>query len=105
MNATQLSKKIMLRVYYAYGIALAMHPTTVRLVILTLSIALLARLVHVAMIYQSLLQTKVGDIGSFAINSFAKADWTTLLVTFVCIMTLLSFRFPVVRSRAKVATV
>lgn len=85
MNTT-LKKTIMRRVYYAYVLAIALHPLTLHIAALTFAGYLLARLVHVAVIYQGFLNVRLGDLGPYALTVIRYADGATLAVATLAVM-------------------
>ena len=86
-----LHTTIMRRIYYAYALALAFHPLTLHVLALSVAGYLLARLVHVAVIYHSLLEGRVGEVGSYIVTMVRYADGATLAVMTVAMLLGISF--------------
>jgi hypothetical protein len=89
---SEQKRAIMRRVYYVFALRLATHPHALRLCALAVLGYLLGRLVHVAVVAQSFKAVPVGQVGDFLIATVRHADWPTLFVLGLTIMTLLSFR-------------
>jgi hypothetical protein len=73
MNATQMQKKIMRRVYYVYALSIATHSMLWRGVFLGAATVLLAGWLHVASIYNNVLSVPVGNVPEFIVNSILNA--------------------------------
>ena len=73
MNATQMQKNIMRRVYYAYAISIAVHTMLWRGIFLGAAAVLLAQWLHVASILDNLLSVPLGNVPQFVANSVVSA--------------------------------
>ena len=73
MNATQLQKNIMRRVYYAYALSIAGHSMLWRGVFLGAAAVLLAQWLHVASIYNNFLSVPVGSVPQYIANAMLNA--------------------------------
>lgn len=89
----KLRRDIMRRVYFAFALRLLKHPLTTHGVVLVVAGFILARLVHVAAIYQNILNVRIGDLGNYLYFTLVRADAVTLLVIGVVVFTILSLRW------------
>lgn len=87
---TAMKKRIMRRVYYAFGIRIATHTITLHVGTLLVAGFVLTRLVHVAAVFHNMETVQVGDLTHFVAQTLLSADVLTLVVTGVVIFTLLS---------------
>jgi len=89
----QLQKKIMRRVYYAFGLRLATSPLVTHTLLLAVSVYALSKLLHVASIMDNLRGTELANLDNFIFNSFIHAEFLTLVFVGIIIFTALSFNF------------
>lgn len=73
MNATQLQKNIMRRVYYAYALSIAGHSMLWRGIFLGAAAVLLAKWLHVASIFSNFLSVPVGNVPQYIANALLNA--------------------------------
>lgn len=73
MNATQLQKNIMRRVYYTYALSIAVHSMLWRGVFLGAAAVLLAQWLHVASIFNNLLSVPVGAVPKYIASALLNA--------------------------------
>ncbi len=91
-NFNTLQKRIMRRVYYTFAVRIATHPIVTHTVVLSLSVVIFAKLVHVAAVYRNVTQVQVGELAGYFVRVISHADTATLLVTGLMLATLLSLR-------------
>lgn len=97
MNS-MLKHTIMRRIYYAYALAFALHPLTLHIGALAISGYLFARLVHVAVVYQGLVNVRLGDLGGHVLSVIGHADGATLAVTTLAVILGVSFLWRILRT-------
>ena len=87
MNAKQMQKQIMRRVYYSYTISIAAHSMMWRGMFLGAASVLLAQWLHVASIFNNFLSVPVGSVPSFVSGAFINAathgEFMTVVVVVV----------------------
>lgn len=83
----------MRRVYYAFALRVATHPLLIHVALLVLSVYALSRLTHVAAIVNNIMSIRVGDLGTYILNTLMQAEFLTLFCTGVVFFTLLSLPF------------
>lgn len=104
MNTIEsLQRKIMRRVYYAFGIRLATHPLTLHAVVLASAGYMLASLVFVQKVIENIATTEVADLGGKLVRILFHADLPSLIMFAIVIATLLSLQqqLPVLLSRMR----
>lgn len=77
----ELKQKIMRRVYVAYVRSLVTHPVTVHIIVLAIVAHILAALVHVARVYESVMSAGLAGLFGRAVHVLTEADIPTLIIT------------------------
>ncbi|MDA8596987.1 hypothetical protein N9L26_01480 [Candidatus Pacebacteria bacterium] len=95
----RLQKNIMRRIYYAFAIRLATHPLTVHTILFMLAAYILASLVYVERVLQTIAQTQVGDLGTRLMQILVNADTASILALGVMIFAALSLPLRLPRRR------
>lgn len=84
----------MRRVYYTFMLRIAMHPVTTQAVLFIVSLAVFAKLVHVSRIVEALMNTTLGNIPHYILNTvvhaFMRGEVMTLIAVGVLVFTALS---------------
>jgi len=92
-NFKKMQKRIMMRVYYIFGIRVVVHPLFTHAVVIGISGFILTRLVHVAAVYHNILNVKIGEFGSYVVHVITQSDLATLLALGLIIFACLSLRW------------
>jgi hypothetical protein len=71
MTTTALEKRIMRRVYYAYGLSIAGHSMFWQGLVLGACVALFGRLTHVASLIDNFLSVPVGSVPTYVAGAFS----------------------------------
>ncbi|MFT5849263.1 MAG: hypothetical protein ACI9H6_000064 [Patiriisocius sp.] len=86
----QIQKRIMRRVYYAFGVRLATHSITLHMVVLAVAAYVLTQLVHVASVLENVASVQMGELAGYLQQTLTQADVTTLAVIGIATFTALS---------------
>ncbi len=89
----QLQRRIMRRVYYAFGIRLATSPVVVHGVLLFAALYALKVLVSITSIINNLRQIQLGNLDNYIFHAFMHAQFWTLVVIGIMFFTMLSLNF------------
>jgi hypothetical protein len=93
----QLQRRIMRRVYYAFGIKLLTHRVTLHAFVFTLGLYGLGVMVHVASFIQNLKSMQLQYVDNFMFNALTHTDVYTLLFVGIVVFSALSFNFSLLR--------
>ncbi|MCB9811642.1 hypothetical protein H6783_01900 [Candidatus Nomurabacteria bacterium] len=96
-----LQKNIMRRVYYTFGLRLATHTITLHIVMLLVAGYALAKLVHVAAIFNNVMNLRVGELGRYIVGTLTHTDLLTLVVFGLLVFTGLSLQWRLLVPRAR----
>ncbi len=94
----QLQRRIMRRVYYAFGIKVLTHKVTLHAFVFTLGLYGLGVMVHVASFMNNLKATQLQNIDNFMFNALTHTDVYTLLFVGIVIFSVLSFNFSLLKT-------
>lgn len=93
-NSLKLQKKIMRRVYTVFAWRLSTHPITLQVGLFGVALLVMAKLVHVSRVVDSLLSTSLGNLPNYLFNTvssaFARGEVLTLIAVGVIVFTVLS---------------
>ncbi len=93
-NSRKLQKKIMRRVYAVFAWRLAMHPVTMQVGLFGVALLILAKLVHVSRVADSMLSTSLSNLPNYLFNTvvhaFMRGEVLTLIAVGVIVFTALS---------------
>lgn len=93
-NYHTLQKKIMRRVYGVFALRLASHPITLQIGLCVAALLVLAKLVHVSRVAESMLSTSVANLPQYLFNTvlsaFMRGEVLTLIAVGVIVFSLLS---------------
>lgn len=96
-NIKQLRRRIMYRIYYAYAISVVASPMTLRGMAFSVALAIFARQVHVASVFNNALATDLGQLPSFIWHAFARGEVLTIFAVGVLVFIALSVPWGLVR--------
>jgi len=102
-NINTLQRKIMLRVYYVYGLRLLLAPLTLHLAVLVAAVYAVGHFVHVAAVLRNLSGVPVGEIAPWLMRTLTHTEGITLLVLGAAILALLSLPIQLPQYRATTA--
>lgn len=94
-QVSQLHKKIMRRIYYAYALRLVTLPGVPQGFLTLGSLIALTYFVSIGNVIQNMETVGLGGLGQFAYSAVTNTEAWTLLILGVMIFSLLSFRFKV----------
>ena len=89
-TAKQLKRRIMLRVYYIYGLRLALSPFTLHVAVLVAAVYGVGYFVHVAAVMQNLASIPLGEVAPWLMRAASNTEGVTLLVLGAAILAALS---------------
>lgn len=89
-TAKQLKRKVMLRVYYIYGLRLMLAPATLHVAVLAAAVYGIGYFVHVAAVLENLSRIPMGEVAPWLARAVLHTQGITLLVLGVAILAALS---------------
>tara|TARA_B100000745_G_scaffold300490_1_gene254726 strand:- start:1847 stop:2185 length:339 start_codon:yes stop_codon:yes gene_type:complete len=89
-NFKKMKRRIMLRVYYIYGLRLLLAPATLHVAVLAAAVYGIGYFVHVAAVLQNLSRIPLGEVAPWLVRAVLHTQGITLLVLGVAILAALS---------------
>lgn len=89
-NYKKLKRRVMLRVYYIYGLRLMLAPLTLHVAVLLAAVYGVGYFVHVSAVIQNMANIPLGEIAPWFMRAASNTEGITLLVLGVAILALLS---------------
>lgn len=96
---SQLSKKIMRRVYYAFCLRLLGHPVSIHSAIIVMSFLVLSQAISIPSIWSNLMTVKVGEVAGYLWAALSSTQFAVQILLSIMAAATISLTINLLRSR------
>lgn len=96
---SQLSKKIMRRVYYAFCLRFLTHPVSIHSAIIAASFVILSQAISIPSIWHNLMAVKVGEAAGYLLAALSSTQFAVQLLLSIMAAAMISLIIKLLRSR------